>query len=68
MKYHRHDSDWNAERLFPELNEMRMATSTGTSDHRMYSHVMVARPNGMTAGTVALHVATARWARTVTTR
>ena len=34
VKYQRNDGDWNAERLLPELNEIRIATSTGTNDHR----------------------------------
>ena len=54
LKYHRHDGDWNAERLLPELNEIRMATRTGTSDHRMYSQVSVASPNGWRPGRLRL--------------
>ncbi len=34
LKYQRHDGDWNADRLLPELNEIRIATSTGNNDHR----------------------------------
>ena len=34
-QYHRNDIDWNDARLRPELNEMRTAMSTGTSDQRM---------------------------------
>jgi hypothetical protein len=45
VKYQRHDGDWKAERLLPELNEIRIATSTGSSDHSTYSHVMVPKPN-----------------------
>ena len=49
-KYHRNDGDWNADRLLPELNEIRIATSTGTSDHRTYSQVIVASPRGWRSG------------------
>ncbi|CAB4580340.1 unannotated protein [freshwater metagenome] len=38
-QYQRNDGDWNADRLRPELSEMRTATSTGSSDHRTYSQV-----------------------------
>jgi hypothetical protein len=34
-QYQRIDGDWNVERLLPELNEMRTATSTGASDQTM---------------------------------
>src|SRR5258706_10512555 len=54
VKYHRHDGDWNAERLLPELKEMRIATSTGTNDHTTYSHVMVANPKVCRPGRLRL--------------
>ena len=54
VKYQRNEGDWNDERLLPELNPIRMATSTGTSDHSTYSHVMVANPNACRPGRLRL--------------
>src|SRR4029078_5273332 len=44
VKYQRHDGDWNVDRLLPELKEIRMAISTGSNEHKTYSHVTSARP------------------------
>ena len=64
-QYHRIDIDWNAERLLPELNEIRTAISTGTSDHRTYSHVM--RREG-SEPTTAHHRGSLRCERAIVTR
>ena len=59
-QYHRNDGDWNADRLLPELNEIRIATSTGTQRPQDVQPGDDRQAQGRPAGAVAPHVATAR--------